>query len=125
MVTFIFWTLLYPFLGKEYLVWRTITTHGGACVLILGDFFLNNILTEKRHSVYILGIMIFYSIEMVTVKYTLGWVLYFFATLDSPISWILTLMVGTTFSGAHLILAMISTCLHSKNMANTQVASKH
>ena len=121
MVTLVFWALLYPGISEEYnLYLRSYTTHGGACLLIFGDFMINSIIVEKRHVYFITGIMVCYSIEMLTVKYTLGWALYFFATLDSPISWFISFMAGATFSGAHLIFVQVSTCLHSKNLAKTQ-----
>ena len=107
MITVVFWTLIYQHMLEEWMNYRMYTTHGAALIFLIGDYVLNEILVEKRHVVFTTIIMLFYSIDLIAVKFTLGWEIYSFASLDSIGSWIATCCVGLTFSLTHYLIAVI------------------
>ena len=82
--------------------------HGSALIALMGDFILNNILIEKQHVVYTMAIMILYGIELVGLKLIKGKVLYDFAALDTPASWILTFSLSFCFGFVHYLLSLVS-----------------
>ena len=107
MITVVFWTLIYQHMLEEWMNYRMYTTHGAALILLIGDYLLNDILVEKRHAVFTSIIMLFYTVNIIAVKFLFGMELYSFASLDSVGSWIATFSVGLTFMLTHYLIAVI------------------
>ena len=114
MIAILFWTMLAPLYEEEDWVLREYTTHGPAAILLLGDFLLNSIIVEYRHTFVTLGITICYITLLISAKKAADIELYFFASLDSPLSWSITLSFGVLFPLCHMMFAGISTLRHKR-----------
>merc|ERR1712079_158429 len=107
MVTIVFWALIAPSWDREWEFVLT-TMHGTALIALYGDYYLNSILIEKRHSALTMAILIAYSIESIILKVVYDRTLYSFATLDSFASWMMVFSMALGFGLAHYLLAFLS-----------------
>ena len=113
VITILFWTMIAPHYQEENWDLREYTTHGPATILLLGDFLLNSVLIEYHHAYITLGITLCYITLLLSAKLVAGVELYFFASLDSPLSWAITLSFAVLFSLFHVMFAGISTLRHN------------
>ena len=113
VITILFWIMLAPQYEEDEWNLREYTTHGAATILILGDFLLNSILIEYHHAYITLGITLCYITLLISETFVNGEELYFFDSLDSPLSWAITSSFAVLFSLFHVMFAGISTLRHN------------
>ena len=100
--------MIAPSYVPERWTWLRLTEHGIGPLFLLFDWYFNQILIERRHWVLVQGLLVLYTIELVSLtKLIDGHIVYDFAHLTTALSWTISLSIGFAFSLVHVLLSFV------------------